>query len=83
MKTHIDEKNESPTKRRLKILSHGLQVLTQSERKALYMRYWGPCSIAQVAVELRVSWDEADKLIDGAIEKLRDGFVEGGETCKE
>mgnify|MGYP002782448148 CR=1 FL=1 len=81
--TNIEIQNALLTNQRRKILNHELQELTQSERKALCMRYWGPCSIAQIATELRVSWEVADKLIDRAIEKLRDGFIVGGEICKE
>jgi len=56
------------------ILEDGLRALSEFERKAIFLRFWGPYSIAQVATELRMTWEAADRLIDGAIIKLRESF---------
>ena len=56
------------------LLEAGLRRLNSNERKAIFLRFWGPYTIAQVATELRMSWEAADKLIDRAVEKLRDEF---------
>ena len=56
------------------ILEDELKKLNQVERKAIYMRFWVPCSIAQIATELHVTWDAADRIIDHAVAKIRDGF---------
>ena len=56
------------------ILEDELKKLNHVERKAIYMRFWVPCSIAQIATELHVTWDAADQIIDHAVEKMRDGF---------
>lgn len=58
----------------LQILEDELKKLNQHERKAIYLRFWVPCTIAQVATELRVSWDAADSTIDNAVCKLRNGI---------
>lgn len=58
----------------LQILEDELQKLNQQERKAIYLRFWVPCTIAQVATELRVSWEAADSIIDKAVCKLREGI---------
>ena len=56
------------------LLEDGLKQLDDNERKAIFLRFWQPYSIAQVATELRMSWEAADKLIDRAIGKLRESF---------
>ncbi len=53
------------------ILADALMELTAPERRVIFLRYWVPCSIAQVSAELRVSWETADRTIDAAVCKLR------------
>lgn len=45
--------------------------LSPRELKAVFMRFWGPCSIEEIASELRVSWDLADEILNRAMKKLR------------
>ncbi|MBL7555117.1 MAG: hypothetical protein JNM24_04780 [Bdellovibrionaceae bacterium] len=56
------------------ILTDALKVLNERERIAIFLRFWQPCSIAQVASHLKISWEAADRLIDGAVEALRREF---------
>ena len=56
------------------ILEDELKKLNHVERKAIYLRFWVPCSIAQIAAELHVTWDVADRIIDHAVAKMREGF---------
>lgn len=58
----------------LQVLDRELPNLNHQERKAIYMRFWVPSTIAQVATELKVSWDAADRIIDQAVLKLRNAF---------
>ena len=57
-----------------KILEYELKNLNSIERKAIYLRFWVPCSIAEIAAELKLSWDSADNILETAITKIRDGF---------
>ena len=56
------------------LLADGLDQLDEFERKAIFLRFWQPYTIAQVAAELRMSWEASDKLIDRALGKLRESF---------
>jgi DNA-directed RNA polymerase sigma subunit (sigma70/sigma32) len=58
------------------LLEDGLKNLDATERKVIFLRFWGPYTIGQIATELRMSWDSTDKLIDQAIRKLRESFRE-------
>ncbi len=60
----------------MQILESELPKLNQQERKAIYLRFWVPCTIAQVATELQVSWEAADSIIDTVVQKLRNGIRE-------
>lgn len=60
----------------MQILESELPKLNKQERTAIYLRFWVPCTIAQVATELKVSWDAADVIIDMAVLKLRNGIRE-------
>lgn len=60
----------------MQILENELPKLSDKERKAIYLRFWVPSTIAQVATELKVSWEAADSIIDGAVQKLRNGIRE-------
>ena len=68
----IDSRNISEMR---PLLLGGLKNLNEMERKAIFLRFWPPYSIAQVADELKVTWDHADEIINRAIEKLRRHFV--------
>ncbi len=54
----------------------GLARLSDLERRAIFLRFWQPYSIAQVADQLNLTWDEADRLIDRGVAKVRSVFIE-------
>jgi DNA-directed RNA polymerase specialized sigma24 family protein len=68
------------SKSNLKIEAHyyqhymelALNCLSEKERQAITLRFLNPHTIAQVANYLKMSWDEADRLIDHAVEKMRE-----------
>lgn len=60
----------------MQILESELPKLNRQERTAIYLRFWVPCTIAQVATEMKVSWEAADAIIDMAVLKLRNGIRE-------
>ncbi len=53
------------------VIEKGLAVLTNIEREAIFLRFWQPYTIAQVADRLRLRWEEADRIIDQAILKIQ------------
>jgi len=58
------------------VLMAGLKKLDEMERKALFLRFWVPCSVGQIAIELKINWDLADHLINRSIAKLREHFTQ-------
>lgn len=56
-------------------LHEALNQLSQKEKIAIHMRYWGPKSIVEIAKHLRISWDSANDLIDSAEIKLREKIL--------
>lgn len=59
------------------LVEQGLRTLSVLERRALYLRYWQPYTIAEIADDMRLSWEEADKLIDRAVAKVRAAMRKG------
>ncbi len=59
-------------------LLEALQILTDRERTAIFLRFWGPCSIIEVSKTLHLSWSQADRLLASSLEKLRDEFRRRG-----
>lgn len=57
-------------------LEKALSRLSDVERRAIQLRFIRPRTIAQVATQMKLSWEEADLLIDTAIEKMRESFRE-------
>ncbi len=63
----------------LKVPAHKYQILAERalkslsalERRALSLRFLQPHTIAQVADRMKLSWEEADRLIDIAVFKVR------------
>ena len=53
------------------LVERGLKSLSVLERRALSLRFWQPYTIAQVADRMKLSWEEADRLIDIAVFKVR------------
>ena len=58
------------------LVEKGLRRLGDEEKRAIYLRFWQPYTIAQVADQMNLSWDEADRLIDQAVAKIRSVFVD-------
>ena len=56
------------------ILDDALKVLTEKQRLVIYLRFWQPYRIEQVSKHLKISWEAADRLIDQAVETLRQEF---------
>ena len=44
--------------------------LGETERKAIYLRFWQDTKIARIADALGLSWDETNWLIDHAVQKI-------------
>jgi DNA-directed RNA polymerase specialized sigma24 family protein len=63
-----------PADQYMQLLELGLKDLTATERRAIFLRFWEPSTIAQVADQMHITWDQADRLIDGAVEKIRETF---------
>ncbi len=63
-----------PANQYMPLLELGIKGLTPTEKRAIFLRFWEPYTIAQVADQLSISWNQADRLIDGAVEKIRETF---------
>lgn len=48
-----------------------LNQMSWQHRCALHLRFWEDHTIAQIAGLMNMTWQEADKLIEEAIEQLR------------
>lgn len=71
--------NKAPTQRDIKSqLSKSLEELSDKEQLAIFLRFWGPCSIEEVSREMHISWSQADRLVESALEKLRTDFEKYG-----
>ncbi len=53
------------------LVERGLQTLSEPERRAIFLRFWHACTIAEVADQMTLSWEDADRLIDCAVAKMR------------
>lgn len=53
------------------VIEKALCALNDLERRVVFLRFWEPYTIAQVADQIEVSWEEADHLIDGAVRKIQ------------
>lgn len=54
------------------ILRAGISELPTLQRRLLIYRFWGNCTIEEIAQRFQMSWVEVDKLMDKAIESLGD-----------
>lgn len=52
------------------------EKLCPRQQKAIILRFWHDSSIFEVAKSLGVTWEEADRIIKGALAKLKQGCVE-------
>lgn len=64
-----------PADRYQRFVEQALGELTPRERRAIQLRFWETVTIATVASRMGLSWDEADRLIDYAVAKMRRYFV--------
>jgi len=55
-----------------------LADLSPIELKAIFMRFWGPCSVAQIAAELNLSWSAADRVVEQSVVRLRQRCIQDG-----
>lgn len=53
------------------VIEKALCALNEQERRAVFLRFWEPYTIAQVADRIGVAWEEADHLIDSAVRKIQ------------
>ncbi len=72
-----------PADQYIPLLELGIRGLTPTEKRAIFLRFWEPYTIAQVADQLCISWNQADRLIDGAVEKIRETFRRHVESAKQ
>lgn len=55
-------------------LYDALNKLSEKERSAIFLRFWVPCSIQEIAKHFQVSWTQADQILEKAIEKIKNEF---------
>ena len=48
-----------------------LKQLSWQHRCALHLRFWEDQSISQIAGSMNLTWEQADQLIEEAVEQLR------------
>ena len=65
-----------PLDRYQHVVEKGLCRLDEIERRAIFLRFWQPFTISQIADLMNLSWDEADRLIDQAVAKIRAVLIE-------
>lgn len=53
------------------VIEKALGTLNEQERRVIFLRFWEPYTIAQVADRIGVAWEEADGLIDSAVRKIQ------------
>lgn len=53
------------------VIEKALKVLDETERRVIFLRFWEPNTIAQVADMIGIAWEEADQLIDCAVQKIQ------------
>lgn len=58
-----------------------MRCLCDVEFKAVFLRYWGPMTIEEIARHLRISWDDADALIERSHVKLRNAYSVDAPSC--
>ncbi len=53
------------------IIEKAVCALDEAERRVIFLRFWEPNTIAQVADLIGVPWEQADTLIDSAVMKIQ------------
>ena len=60
------------------LVEKGLGRLNEIERRAIFLRFWYPNSIKQVAAQMHMSLDGTERLIERAVKKIQAVFIEHG-----
>jgi len=58
-----------------KSLQKALLELSLVEQRMLFLRFWEPMTIEEIAKEMRMTWGEVDKGIDAALAALRERLI--------
>ena len=75
---NLEQKSDESSDALLPLLDEGLECLSDKDRHAVVLRFFGHKSFAAVGTELGVSEDTAQKRVSRAIEKLRNYFRREG-----
>lgn len=67
----IDRKTPLFDKEEIEAIRIYLGELPAIELKCMILRFWGRYTIAEIARDIRKSWDETDRIIDRAVDTLR------------
>ncbi|MBX3022780.1 MAG: hypothetical protein KF799_13990 [Bdellovibrionales bacterium] len=54
-----------------------LSELSPEAQRALYLRFWENDLIEEIAEDLQITWDEADRLIEMALKQMKMRLSEG------
>lgn len=57
------------------LLAKALELLDERERKAIFLRFWKPCSILEISKTLKMSWEDTDKFIEVTLQKLKNEIL--------
>lgn len=53
------------------VIERALSQLNEDERQVIFLRFWEPLTIGQIADRLGIEWEEADYLIDRTVRKIQ------------
>lgn len=59
-------------------LLQALTELSPQGQRAINLRFWENYTIEEISEELRMSWDEADELIEQSLKQLRSRLLKAG-----
>lgn len=59
-------------------LLQALSELPPRGQRAINLRFWENYTIEEISSELRISWDEADQLIERSLKNLRERLSKAG-----
>lgn len=54
--------------------------LSSVAQRAIYLRFWENYEIEEIAKELNISWDQADKLIENTLKDLKARFSKNNDS---
>jgi len=58
-----------------KELKRALSNLPPKTQRLIYLRFWENMTIEEIAIEMRLTWDEADRAITVALANLRESML--------